>query len=220
MKVIQGKYNKANVYASIIDDITISQVEELLNQEFIKKSHIAIMPDCHAGKGCVIGTTMTIVDKVVPNLVGVDIGCGMLTIKLGDINIDFEKLDNYIHQNIPCGQEVYEHTVRSNVDITLLKCYPHLDNKKRLHSSIGILGGGNHFIEIDIDDENNKYLVVHSGSRNLGTQVAEYYQDVAIKYHVDKFYAEQRLQIQILKQEGKKKDIEKLKNTLSKVIEK
>ena len=209
MKVIQGKYNKANVYASIIDDITISQVEELLNQEFIKKSHIAIMPDCHAGKGCVIGTTMTIVDKVVPNLVGVDIGCGMLTIKLGDINIDFEKLDNYIHQNIPCGQEVYEHTVRSNVDINLLKCYPHLDNKKRLHSSIGTLGGGNHFIEIDIDDENNKYLVVHSGSRNLGTQVAEYYQDVAIKYHVDKFYAEQRLQIQILKQEGKKKDIEK-----------
>ena len=208
MKVIQGKYNKANVYASVVDDQTVSQVEELLNQEFIQKSHIAIMPDCHTGTGCVIGTTMTIVDKVVPNLVGVDIGCGMLTIKLGDIDIDYEKLDSYIHQSIPCGQDVYEEEVESITDITQLKSYPYLGNKKRIHSSIGTLGGGNHFIEIDIDDEKNKYLVIHTGSRNLGTQVADYYQDVAVKYHTFKFYEEQREQIKLLKEAGRQKEIE------------
>lgn len=152
---------------------------------------------------------MKIKDKVIPNIVGVDIGCGMLTIKLGNIDIDLKEMDKFIHDNIPSGLDVYENTVLCNVDITKLKCYEHLDNKKRLHSSNGTLGGGNHFIEIDVDDENNKYLIIHTGSRNLGLKVCNYYQNLAIKEKVNEFYNSLKVQISLMKAQGLQKQIEK-----------
>ena len=136
------------------------------------------MPDVHAGKGCTIGTTMTIVDKVVPNMVGVDIGCGMYTVNLGRVDIDLQKFDEAAH-TIPCGRNIWDEIVEP-FDLTRLRCYENLRHPSRLAKSLGTLGGGNHFIEIDADEDGNKYLIIHSGSRNLGKQVAEYYQALAI----------------------------------------
>ena len=181
---IKGKHNSATVFADNIDEETIAQILNLCNQEWAKDSIVKIMPDTHAGKGCTIGTTMTIKNKVCPNLVGVDIGCGMLTIKLPDIELDLEKIDQFIHENIPSGfasnskrmfDKFYE-----NIELDQLKCFDNLENIDMLYRSIGSLGGGNHFIEID-QDKSDKYLIIHSGSRNLGKQVAEYYQEIAIK---------------------------------------
>ena len=176
---IKGKYGNAILYATNVAESTKEQVLELMNQRFIKGLNVRIMPDCHTGIGCVIGTTMKIKDSCVPNLVGVDIGCGMLTVNLGKLNIDLEKLDNFISNNIPSGNDVYDKVQQMNVDIKKLYCYEKLNNKKRLECSIGTLGGGNHFIEIDKDDEDNLYLVIHTGSRNLGAQVCELYMKVA-----------------------------------------
>ena len=176
---IRGKYGVAKVYASLIDDATKDQIEELMNQKFTKNLHISIMADCHAGKGCVIGTTMKVKDKIVPNLVGVDIGCGMLTVKLGKIDVNLIKLDRFIRKKIPNDNDVYNEEQKFNVDVTKLRCYEFIKNKSHINKSMGTLGGGNHFIEIDKDDENNLYLVIHSGSRNLGKQVCEYYTKVA-----------------------------------------
>lgn len=176
---IKGKYGSAILYATHVDDVTKEQVLELMNQRFVEKLNIRIMADCHAGAGCVIGTTMNIKDCCVPNLVGVDIGCGMLKVNLGKTEIDLPKLDKFIIDNIPSGEEVHSTAVEMDVNIRELYCYEKLKNKKRFDCSIGTLGGGNHFIEIDKDDEENKYLVIHTGSRNLGKQVCEYYMKVA-----------------------------------------
>ena len=176
---IKGKYGSAILYATHVDDVTKEQVLELMNQRFVEKLNIRIMADCHAGAGCVIGTTMNIKDCCVPNLVGVDIGCGMLTVNLGKVEIDLPKLDKFIIDNIPSGEEVHSTAVEMDVNIRELYCYEKLKNKKRFDCSIGTLGGGNHFIEIDKDDEENKYLVIHTGSRNLGKQVCEYYMKIA-----------------------------------------
>lgn len=176
---LKGKYNTAKVFTDNIDNTTISQVIELCNQPFVKDEVIRIMPDCHAGAGCVIGTTMTLTDKVVPNLVGVDIGCGMEVIRIADKNVDLKKLDSTIRSLIPSGFSVREtphHTagiIRYN-DIKAVGI-----NLPRAIKSMGTLGGGNHFIELDVDDYDNYYLVIHSGSRNLGKQIAEYWQNVA-----------------------------------------
>ena len=176
---IKGIYGSAILYATHVDDVTKEQVLELMNQRFVEKLNIRIMADCHAGAGCVIGTTMNIIDCCVPNLVGVDIGCGMLTVNLGKTEIDLPKLDKFIIDNIPSGEEVHSTAVEMDVNIRELYCYEKLKNKKRFDCSIGTLGGVNHFIEIDKDDEGNKYLVIHTGSRNLGKQVCEYYMKVA-----------------------------------------
>ena len=176
---IKGKYGSAILYATHVDDVTNEQVLELMNQRFVEKLNVRIMADCHAGAGCVIGTTMNIIDSCVPNLVGVDIGCGMLTINLGKVEIDLPKLDEYITDNIPSGEDVYESAQEMEVNIRELYCYENLKYKKRFDCSIGTLGGGNHFIEIDKDDEDNLYLVIHTGSRNLGKQVCEHYMKVA-----------------------------------------
>jgi RNA-splicing ligase RtcB len=219
---IKGKFNTAVIYADIIGENTISQVFELINQEFTVDSKIRIMPDCHAGVGCVIGTTMTIKDKVVPNLVGVDIGCGMKVVKLGKVKIDFEKLDNFIKDHIPSGMKVNEHIVDHSIKIESLKCYEFLKNKTYLKKSIGTLGGGNHFIEIDKDDEDNYYLIIHSGSRNLGAQVAKIYQLKAKFYHQNRIYnkfEEKQKVIKEFKAQGKSKYIEqKLKEIDAKTI--
>ena len=172
---IKGKYGTAIVYASVVDETTKTQIKNLMDQKFTKDLNVRIMADCHAGTGCVIGTTMNINDCVVPNLVGVDIGCGMLTVKLGKMDIDLVKLDRFVRKKIPSGLEIYSEEQKMVIDIEKLKCYEHLANKSRHKKSMGTLGGGNHFIEIDKDDEENLYLVIHTGSRNLGKQVCEYY---------------------------------------------
>lgn len=187
MRVIKGRYNETIVFTNNIDDETYNQISTLLDQEFVRNSTIRIMPDCHAGVGCVIGTTMTINDKIVPNLVGVDIGCGMLTIKLGKLDIIYKNFDKYIKQNIPAGMRVHSKVQSLDVNITKLKCFNNLDRHEYYYQSVGTLGSGNHFIEICVDDEDNKYLIIHTGSRHLGHQVAEYYQRKAVKFIEQKY---------------------------------
>lgn len=174
---IKGKYNTAKVFTDNIEQEAAAQIMELCNQEFVKGSIIRIMPDVHAGIGCTIGTTMTISDKIVPNLVGVDIGCGIETIKLKQKEIDFKKLDEIIYHYIPSGFDIRKkpHEYVKNIDFNNLACRDHVD-LQRAKLSIGTLGGGNHFIEVNEDKDGFLYLVVHSGSRHLGKQVAEYYQ--------------------------------------------
>lgn len=215
--IIQGKYNNAKVFASNIDSGTLDQVTNLLNQEFTKDSKIRIMPDCHVGAGCVIGTTMTIHDKIVPNLVGVDIGCGMFTVKIGKVKINFPEFDDYIKRNIPAGREVHPKARKIKTDIEKLKCYNELKKHNHFFKSIGTLGGGNHFIEVDVDDEENKYLIVHSGSRNLGKQIAEHYQIKAYEYHQSKVFdkeAEVQRIINEYKNTKKEKQIQKAINKI------
>ena len=171
---IEGKYNTAKIYTDNVEDSTKDQVMKLCNQETFKNSNIRIMPDCHAGKGCVIGTTMTVSERIVPNLVGVDIGCGMLTVELGNVDLNLEKIDNYIKKNIPHGFKINEHAqVEYKKDIEKLLSFRELTkSSKEFNRALGSLGSGNHFIEINEDSKDNKYLIVHSGSRNLGNQVA------------------------------------------------
>lgn len=214
---IIGKYNTAKIFTDNIDDGAIAQIKELCNQEFVENSIIRIMPDAHSGVGCTIGTTMTISDKIVPNLVGVDIGCGMETIKLKQRRLDLEKLDKIIYESIPSGFQIRkkQHKYAENIEFDRLACKNHV-NLNRARLSIGTLGGGNHFIEVNKDKDDTLYLVVHSGSRHLGKQAAEYYQKLGYKELVDKY--NQRLGIiNQLKQEGKEQEIqdeiEKLNNT-------
>ena len=209
MLELNGKYNKAKVFTNNIESMAISQIIDLCNQRFAKDSKIRIMPDVHAGAGCTIGTTMTITDKVVPYLVGVDIGCGMLCVKIADKEIDFEKLDKLIRQNIPHGFSIHK---KSRVDEAVLhlqdlNCYTNINSDRAL-KSVGTLGGGNHFIEIDKDEEGNFYLVIHTGSRNLGKQIAEHYQKLAAKKLNDNRKIKEEL-INKLKIEGKEKEIQK-----------
>ena len=176
---IKGQFNTAICYAKIIGDNAIEQIRQLCDCEFTAGSRIRIMPDVHAGKGCTIGTTMTILDKAVPNLVGVDIGCGMYTVNLGKSELDLPKLDEIAHF-IPSGMRVWEGR-QEHFDLTALRCHRNLKDSKRLERSLGTLGGGNHFIEVDRSADGTNYLVIHSGSRNLGKQVAEFYQQLAIE---------------------------------------
>lgn len=184
MFVIEGKVNKALCYAKIVEEEAIEQIKRMCDYDFTQGSQICIMPDVHAGKGCTIGTTMTVLDKAVPNIVGVDIGCGMYTVNLGKVDIDFEKLDEAAHF-VPSGMHVWEGRME-RFDLTGLKCYRGLKNAKYLERSLGTLGGGNHFIEVDEAADGTKYLVIHSGSRNLGKQVADLYQRLAIELHTGK----------------------------------
>ena len=177
---VKGKYASAIVYTDIADQNSVSQVLELCNQEIAKGQKIRMMPDIHAGAGCTIGTTMTLGDKIIPNLVGVDIGCGMLVSVLREKEVDLEKLDGVIHQYVPAGFSVREtvHDFAKNTHIHGLRCVSRV-NINRAEKSIGTLGGGNHFIELNRDDDNTLYLVIHSGSRHLGVEIATYYQELA-----------------------------------------
>lgn len=181
MLEINGKYNNAIVYTDIIEQEAISQIINMCNQVAFKDSHIRIMPDVHAGAGCTIGTTMTLTDKVVPNLVGVDIGCGMLVAKLDNTDIDFAKLDEVIRKYIPSGFNVRdeEHRFTKNIKLDELRFCKELDN--RITLALGSLGGGNHFIEVDKNNTGELYLVIHSGSRNLGVKTASFYQKEAFR---------------------------------------
>ena len=185
---LRGKYNNAIVYTDNIEQEAVSQIITLLNQPFAEQNQIRFMPDVHAGKGCTIGFTMKMDKIVCPNLVGVDIGCGVLVAKLGNIDIDFEKLDKVIRERVPFGFNVHDHQklfhledlmVYDSLGLEDLMMYDSLGNKDRILRSLGTLGGGNHYIEINVDEHNDKYLVIHSGSRNLGVQVCEHYQKIA-----------------------------------------
>jgi len=180
MVELTGKFNTAKVFTDTAEQSAITQIEHLLDQDFIAGSKIRVMPDAHAGMGCTIGTTMTITDKVVPNLVGVDIGCGMETVLLKDKRVDLTQFDKAIHQYVPAGFNIRKerHHYVEEIDLAALRCAGHVD-LNRASLSIGTLGGGNHFIELDKDDDGLIYLVVHSGSRNLGKQVCDYYQKAA-----------------------------------------
>lgn len=206
---LKGKYGTANVYATILENEAAAQIVELLNQPFVKGERIAIMPDVHAGTGCTIGTTMTITDKIVPNLVGVDIGCGMKTVKLKEKDIDFKKLDEVIHNLIPSGTNIrsYRHEFVSRTDLNQLKCLKFV-NIDRAKLSIGTLGGGNHFIEVDKDTNDNLYLIIHSGSRHLGVEVAKFYQNEAY-YRLSKpQQSDIKHIVSDLKEKGKTKEIQ------------
>ncbi len=175
---IEGLHNTAVCYTSELEKTAAGQIKAVCDQAAFAGSRIRIMPDVHAGMGCTIGTTMTITDKVVPGMVGVDIGCGMETVRLADREIDFEKLDALIRAKIPSGREVRvnHHPLNEEIDLTELRCTPYV-NLARARCSIGTLGGGNHFIEVDRGSDGSVYLVVHSGSRHIGNEVAKYYQD-------------------------------------------
>ncbi len=204
---IKGKYNSAKVFTDNLEEKATGQILELCNQGFAQESKIRIMPDTHAGAGCTIGTTMTIKDKIVPNLVGVDIGCGMFVSILGKTEINFKRLDEVVRDCIPSGFDVRvnPHKYNAFVGINDLRCKEHV-NLKRAELSIGTLGGGNHFIEMNKDEDENLYLVVHSGSRYLGKQIAEYYQSRATKEIVKK--SNDKI-ISVLKSQGREQYIQK-----------
>lgn len=207
---LKGKYTIAKVFTDNIDQETISQIINLCNQDFVKESTIRIMPDTHAGKGCVIGFTADLGDKIIPNLIGVDIGCGMACVELGKVNVDLQQLDDVIHKHIPSGRNIHEGRIIKFPELQDLYCYRELKETKRIERSIGTLGGGNHFIEVNQDDEDNIYLVIHSGSRNLGKQVADYYQNIAIELRSgrEEYYIERDKIIKEYKEQGRRKDIE------------
>ena len=198
------------IFTKNIDEEALKQINELLDQDAFKDSKVRIMPDVHAGKGCVIGFTGNLGNKVIPNIVGVDIGCGMLCIELGNVELDLEKIDNIIRKYVPSGRNVHEKTQSKFVDLEKLYCLKELKNNNDfLERSLGTLGSGNHFIEIDKDEDNNKYLVIHTGSRNLGKQVASIYQEKAIKYcSYKKEMQEEKEKIKLeYKKQGRKSEI-------------
>lgn len=217
---IKGKINTAFCYAKVVEEEAIEQIRRMCDYPMTEGSQIRIMPDVHAGKGCTIGTTMTINGKAVPNVVGVDIGCGMYTVNLGKADIDFEKVDEAAHF-IPSGRDIWDGRIE-RFDLTDLACYRQLKETKRLAKSLGTLGGGNHFIEIDEASDGTKYLVIHSGSRNLGKQVAELYQKLAV--NLDRGYGEYLEKreeiIHTYKEQGRREEIqEALKQLHFKVYE-
>lgn len=206
---VKGKFNTAQVFTDNVEDAAYKQILNLMNQKFAEGSKFAIMPDCHAGAGCVIGLTMKIVDKVVPNLVGVDIGCGMLVLKVDRQYIfDLPLVDKIWHEDIPSGIN-HRSTKHEFADLVNIEDIIAPINVEKLKFSIGTLGGGNHFGEIDIDDEGYSYIVIHSGSRHLGIEVCKHYQKLAIKYHKDKIKSDRSL-IEKLKSEGRQSEIESL----------
>ncbi|MDO4546843.1 MAG: RtcB family protein [Clostridia bacterium] len=206
---IEGKHSEAVVYTDQLEQSAAGQILALCDQAFTKGARIRVMPDVHAGAGCVIGTTMTIHGKIVPNLVGVDIGCGMETVRIDKRRVDFHKLDTLIRRKIPSGMNVREkaHAYAEDIDLTRLRCGGNL-GIDRGYMSIGTLGGGNHFIEMDIDDEGKLYLVVHSGSRHLGLEVAQYYQQAAWDQRNGRSQVQKEALIGGLRERGREKDIE------------
>ena len=210
------------IFTQNIEQEAIDQINTLMEQPAFSDCKVRIMPDVHAGAGCVIGFTADLGDKVIPNIVGVDIGCGMLTIELGEIDkeddsiinnvteIDFKKLDKVIRDRVPCGFNIHEGRKTEFSRIRDLHCYRELKDTKRFERSIGTLGGGNHFIEIDEGAFGKKYLVIHTGSRNLGKQVADYYQNLAVEIMQDKdeLFAKQERLIAEYKAAGRKSEIQ------------
>lgn len=207
---ITGTYNTAKIYTDIVEENAVEQLRQLCDQEFVKGCKIRVMPDVHAGAGCVIGFTADLGEMIIPNIVGVDIGCGMLTVELKNADIDFSALDDVIRACVPSGKNVHEGRISRYPELQQLYCYRNLKKTRWIERSLGTLGGGNHFIEIDVDDENNKYLVIHTGSRNLGKQVAELYQQMAydICCGADQLFEKQKSLIEEYKAAGRRSEIQ------------
>ncbi len=217
MQVIEGKYNTAKVFTEVVEDTALEQIKTLCDQEYVKNARIRIMPDVHAGAGCTIGTTMTIQDCIVPNLVGVDIGCGMETIQIKNKHIELQKLDKLIYDRIPSGFHIREtiHKYNDEIDLSQLRCRKEgRINLDRAVKSLGTLGGGNHFIEANQDEEGRNYIVIHSGSRHLGLEVATFYQDQAYRSLNGNTAEDINRLIQEYKSAGKEKEIQTAVNTL------
>lgn len=208
MFTIEGRINTAVCYAKVVEDAAIEQIRRMCDYALTDGSAIRIMPDVHFGKGCTIGTTMTVTDKVCPNIVGVDIGCGMYTVEINERDIDLEAVDKAAHR-IPSGMNVWEGRIE-HFDLTALRCFRSLKDSKRIERSLGTLGGGNHFIEIDRASDGRYYLIIHSGSRNLGKQAAEYYQGLAVDLHKgrEKYFRMRDDIIRIYKEEGRRSEIQ------------
>lgn len=217
MVEIKGSFNTAKCFCETLEETAAKQIQTVCDQEAFAGSKIRIMPDVHAGKGCTIGTTMVIADKIVPGMVGVDIGCGMETVRIAEKTVDFDRLDALIRKEIPSGRDVREihHPLNYEIDLKTLRCVPYV-NLNRARLSLGTLGGGNHFIEVDRGKNGDMYLVVHSGSRHLGVQVCEYYQEQGrfalwggARYQIDELIAQ-------YKQEGRFQEIQPAINRLKK----
>ncbi|MDO4542985.1 MAG: RtcB family protein [Clostridia bacterium] len=206
---IKGRYNTAICYTTDLDEKAEKQIRFVCDEEAFLDSRIRIMPDVHAGKGCTIGTTMTVKDRVVPNMVGVDIGCGMETVRLRQRDIDFKKLDTLIRKVIPCGREIRRtpHEYNAQIELEKLRCAPYV-NLTRAAKSIGTLGGGNHFIEVDRAKDGELYLIVHSGSRHLGFEVANYYQEQGLRALWGGARRQIERTIETLKAQGRFQEIE------------
>ena len=205
---IRGRCGTAIAYAKVIEEEAVEQIRRMCDYEFTEGASIRIMPDVHWGKGCTIGTTMTVRDKVVPNLVGVDIGCGMYTVNLGKGEIALVRFDEAAHF-VPSGRGLWEGR-QEKFDLLALRCYRALKDTKRIARSLGTLGGGNHFIEIDRSADGTNYLVIHTGSRNLGKQVAEYYQNIAIdlSHGKDELFRARDELIRRYKAEGRRSELQ------------
>lgn len=211
MRIVTGKYGIAKIFIDLVEDSAVDQVKTLMDQEFVNGCKVRMMPDIHSGKGCVIGTTMEVKNKICPNLVGVDIGCGMHTTMLSStIFPDFEKLDQVIHEHIPSGFNIRKephHYIR-NTNLDKLLCRDSV-GIERAKLSLGTLGGGNHFIEVDRDDDGRYYLVVHTGSRHLGVEVAEYYQNLAYDSLKQDYKNRRNYIIELLRAQGREQEIQK-----------
>ncbi|MBQ7873983.1 MAG: RtcB family protein [Oscillospiraceae bacterium] len=207
---IYGKYNKALCYTPELEKAAEGQIKAVCDREEFADCKIRIMPDVHAGLGCTIGTTMTITDKVVPGMVGVDIGCGMETVRIAEKEIDFEKLDALIRSEIPSGMDIREepHPFIDEIDLEKLRCAKFV-KLERARKSIGTLGGGNHFIEIDKSENGDLFIVVHSGSRHIGNEVAKYYQEEGYKALCGNADFQIAETIERLKEEGRFSEIQK-----------
>ena len=214
---VVGAFNTAVCYTGELEEAAAGQIKAVCDQPAFADCKIRIMPDGHAGMGCTIGTSMTISDKIVPGIVGVDIGCGMETVRIAEKEIDFAKLDALIHTKIPCGREIRNvpHALNSQIDLSQLRCSSYV-NLSRAQRSIGTLGGGNHFIEVDRSEKGDLFIVVHSGSRHIGNEVAKYYQDEGRKA----FWGGARHQVDAtvaqLKAEGRFQEIQPTINRLRK----
>ena len=217
MITIEGSCNTAVCYTNELEKTAAEQIKTVCEQSFFANSKIRIMPDVHAGLGCTIGTTMTITDKVVPGMVGVDIGCGMETVRLQERKIDLDRLDALIRAQIPFGREVRDihHPLNFEIDLNALRCSPYV-NLHRARRSIGTLGGGNHFIEVDRDEDGALYLVVHSGSRHLGNEVAKFYQDEGRRSMWSGSHYQRMALMEQLKAEGRFQEIQKTMDNLKK----
>ena len=215
---IRGRCGVAIAYAKVIEEAAVEQIRRMCDYEFTKGPSIRIMPDVHFGKGCTIGTTMTVRDKVVPNLVGVDIGCGMYTVDLGREEIDLARFDEAAHF-VPSGRNIWEGR-QEKFDLLALRCYRALKDTKRIARSLGTLGGGNHFIEIDRSADGMNYLVIHTGSRNLGKQVAEYYQNIAIdlSHGKDELFRAKNELICRYKAEGRRSELQEALKELNRAF--
>lgn len=209
MITIQGKYETAKIFSDTTEEQAITQIYKILNSVVAKDSHIRVMPDVHAGAGCVIGTTMKITDKVVPYFIGVDIGCGMLVQTLKDTHIELGKLDKVIHQNVPAGFAIHQkaHRWANDTRINELRCKDHLPNMHKFPLAVGTLGGGNHFCEINKDETGQLFLVIHTGSRNLGKQIADYYQQKAYDTMTLKRDDERSAIVETLRSTGRDREI-------------